>query len=164
MIVTENDTTHIKPSVVLISLPWTTLTEPSLGLGLLKAVLQREGIPCRVMHLNLSLLRYMHLSTYFTLANVYALNDFLFSYILAPEVTYKQEQLLRQKVRKILDKSNVVRFGGEETFVQKLLKLRNETIPCFLTEIAEEIAQTNATLIGFTCMFDQTIASLALAK
>lgn len=100
------------PSVILVSLPWTTLTEPSLGLGLLKAILSREDIPCRVMHLNLFLLRHLHASTYFALSNVYALNDFLFSHILAPEVTHKQHQLLRQKVRELLDRGRVVRFGG----------------------------------------------------
>ena len=152
------------PSVILVSLPWTTLTEPSLGLGLLKAILSREDIPCRVMHLNLFLLRHLHASTYFALSNVYALNDFLFSHILAPEVTHKQHQLLRHKVRELLDRGRVVRFGGEDAFVEKLLRLRSETIPAFLQGVAEEIAGSKATLVGFTCMFDQTVASLALAK
>ena len=152
------------PSVILVSLPWTTLTEPSLGLSLLKAVLEREGITSRVMHLNLALLRYVHAATYFAIANVYALNDFLFSHVLAPEVTSKQHQILRHKVRELLDRGRVVRFGGENVFVEKLLKLRNETIPAFLREVAREIADSDAKLVGFTCMFDQTIASLALAK
>lgn len=152
------------PSVVLVSLPWTTLTEPSLGLALLKAVLAEQGVASRVMHLNLALLRYVHASTYFAIANVYAMNDFLFSYVLAPEITSKQHQILRHKVRELLDRGRVVRFGGEDAFVEKLLKLRNETIPGFLREVAWEIADSNAKLVGFTCMFDQTIASLALAK
>lgn len=152
------------PSVILVSLPWTTLTEPSLGLGLLKAILGQHGVPCRVMHLNLFILRHLHASTYFALSNVYALNDFLFSYVLAPEVTHKQHQLLRHKVRELLDRGRVVRFGGEDSFVEKLLRLRSETIPNFLRNAADEIASSDASLVGFTCMFDQTIASLALAK
>jgi ribosomal peptide maturation radical SAM protein 1 len=152
------------PSVILVSLPWTTLTEPSLGLGLLKAILGQHRIPCRVMHLNLFILRHLHASTYFALSNVYALNDFLFSHVLAPEVTHKQHQLLRHKVRELLDRGRVVRFGGEDSFVAKLLNLRNETIPNFLRHAADEIASSDASLVGFTCMFDQTIASLALAK
>lgn len=152
------------PAAVLVSLPWTTLTEPSLGLGLLKAILAENGVPSRVMHLNLALLREVHASTYFALSNVYALNDFLFSHELAPEVTHRQHQLLRHKVREMLDRGRVVRFGGEDSFVEKLLRLRNEIIPRFLRGSAEEIARSNASLVGFTCMFDQTIASLALAK
>jgi ribosomal peptide maturation radical SAM protein 1 len=152
------------PSVIMVSLPWTTLTEPSLGLGLLKAVLEKEGVTSRVMNLNLFFLRYVHATTYFAIANVYALNDFLFSYVLDPEVTHKQHQILRHKVRELLDRGRVVRFGGEDAFVEKLLKLRSETIPRFLREVADEIAASPASLVGFTCMFDQTIASLALAK
>lgn len=150
--------------VLLISLPWTTLTEPSLGLGLLKAVLAREGIASRVVHLNLFLLRHVHSTTYFSLANVFALNDFLFSHVLAPEITNKQYRLLHQKVRELLDRSRVIRFGGENAFVEKLIVLRNEIIPAFLREVATEIANGPARLVGFTCMFDQTVASMALAK
>jgi ribosomal peptide maturation radical SAM protein 1 len=42
--------------------------------------------------------------------------------------------------------------------------LRSEIIPAWLTGWADEIARHDATLIGFTCMFDQTIASLAMAR
>jgi ribosomal peptide maturation radical SAM protein 1 len=152
------------PSAVLVSLPWTTLTEPSLGLGLLKAVLAQHSIPSQVKHINLFILRYLHASTYFALSNVYALNDFLFSQVLDPEVSHKQHQLLREKVRELLDRGRVVRFGGEDSFVEKLLRLRNQIIPTFLGEEADEIAASGASLVGFTCMFDQTIASLALAS
>lgn len=155
---------HGSEQVLLISLPWTTLTEPSLGLSLLKSILARENISSRVMHLNLFLLRHVQSATYFSIANVYALNDFLFSHPLAPEITNKQHRLLRHKVRELLDRGRVIRFGGEDAFVENLIRLRNEIIPQFLREIALGIAAAPARLIGFTCMFDQTIASLALAK
>ena len=56
-------------------MPWTSLIEPSLGLGLLKAVLEREGIACRVRHENLRLLRRLRPNTYIALASNFALND-----------------------------------------------------------------------------------------
>jgi ribosomal peptide maturation radical SAM protein 1 len=154
------------PSVLLVSMPWTTLTEPALGLGILKAVLQREGIPCRALHVNMFLLQHLQAQTYELLSIVYALNDFLFSGSLDPVVTNVQQRWLREKVRDLL-KDGVIDhkpLGGSEGVTRILLRLRAETFPAWLEGWADEIAKHEAPLIGFTCMFDQTIASLALAR
>lgn len=154
------------PSVLLVSMPWTTLTEPSLGLGLLRAVLDRERIPCRVLHLNLFLLQHLQAQTYYALADAWVLNDFLFSGALDSEVTNAQQRWLRQKVRELMGQGTIDlhRFGGSEGVVAALLRLRNEVLPAWLEGWADEIAGQTTTLVGFTCMFDQTIASLALAR
>lgn len=152
------------PSVTLISMPWTTLVEPSLGLGILRSVLDCAGIACRVRHLNLQLLRWLTAPTYIAAASVFALNDFLFSGALDPEVTPRQERLLREKAFEMLARGLDERaYGGIDAFIAKLLDLR-ATIPSWLDEAAAQIAASDATLIGFTCMFDQTIASVALAQ
>jgi len=152
--------------VLLVSMPWTTLTEPSLGLCLLKAVLQREAIPCQVLHLNLFLLEFLQAHTYNQFSTLFALNDFLFSGTLDPHVTNRQHRWLRYKVRQLIDRQtlDMDRFHGSEGLVEALLHLRHELIPPWLDMWAKEIAQGPAPLVGFSCMFDQTIASLALAK
>lgn len=154
------------PSTLLVSMPWTTVTQPSLGLGILRAVLDTNGIPCRVLHLNLFLLEHLKATSYQTLANVYALNDFLFSATLDPAVTNMQQRLLRQKTRELMSNGLIDsrRFGGSEGVVKMLLHLRNVVLPAWLETCADEIASHEASLVGFTCMFDQTIASLALAR
>ncbi len=153
------------PSVVLVSLPWTSLTEPSLGLGILRAVLDQEGIPCRILHLNIFLLEHLRENSYYALSSVYALNDFLFSGVLDPEVSTKQQQWLRLKTDRMLayDLIDDRQYGGLDGVVHELLRLRQEVIPVWLSRWADQIADSNATLVGLTCMFDQTIASLALA-
>ncbi|MFN8463904.1 MAG: RiPP maturation radical SAM C-methyltransferase [Caldilineaceae bacterium] len=154
------------PSVLLVSMPWTTLTEPSLGLSLLRAILDGKGIPCRVWHLNLFMLQYLRADTYNALANVFALNDFLFGGVLDPHVSHRQERWLRLKTKQLLRFGLIDEqaHGGSEGVVAKLLHLRQEVIPTWLQGCADTIAQSPATLVGFTCMFDQTIASVALAK
>ena len=82
------------PRVLLVSPPWTSLNEPSLGLGLLRAVLDRHGVASRVLHLNLFALDWLRGDTYDALADVYGLNDFLFSGILDPVVTPAQRRLI----------------------------------------------------------------------
>lgn len=155
-----------EPSVVLVSLPWTTLTEPSLGLGILRAFLDDEGIACRVWHLNLFMLRHLHAATYYALANVFALNDFLFSGVLEPSVSHRQLRVLRLKTREVLSYGLIDdrAHGGIDGVIEQLLELRGSVIPRWLDDCAEEIANGGATLVGFTCMFDQTIASLALSR
>lgn len=153
------------PSVLLLSLPWTCLTEPSLGLGILRSVLDREGITCRVMHMNLSLLEHLRAHSYFALSNTFALNDFLFSHTLDPVLSRKQEQWLRLKAGHLLSYGmiNHHQYGGLDGVVEQLHHLRQEVIPAWLAQWADRIAGSDATLIGFTCMFDQTVASVALA-
>lgn len=155
-----------QPRVALVSLPWTTLTEPSLGLGILRAVLDREGIACRVRHLNLFLLRHLRAATYYALANVFALNDFVFSGVLEPSVSHRQLRRLRLKTAEALSYGLIdqTAYGGIDGVVEQLLELRNSTIPDWLAGWAEEITAEGTTLVGFTCMFDQTIASLALSR
>ena len=152
-------------NVVLVSMPWTTLTEPSLGLGILKAVLEDAGIPCRVRHLNIFLLRHLKATTYYSLANVFALNDFLFSGTLDPSVSSRQRALLRQKAAELLEMSVLDKsaIGGVDGAVDTLLALRTVTIPEWLATCADTIVAGAPTLVGFTCMFDQTIASVALS-
>lgn len=153
------------PSVLLVSLPWTSLTEPCLGLGILRAVLAEKGIPCRVMHLNLFLLQHLRAHTYYALANVFSLNDFLFSGVLDPLVSRKQEQWLRLKTQDLLTYGLIDerQYGGLDGVIQQLLRLRHEIIPSWLAYWADELRRSTATLVGLTCMFDQTIASVALA-
>lgn len=154
------------PSVLLVSLPWTLQTEPSLGLGLLKAILDQQGIATRVMHLNLRAYRVLQPRSYDAIARVYGLNDFLFTKVLDPDVTPVQLRWLRVKARNFISQPEVDRSqfrSSEETF-EKFMLLRESLLPQLLKEWAEEIAASPATLVGFSCMFDQTIASLALAK
>ena len=154
------------PSVLLLSMPWTTLSEPGPGLGILKAVLSAKAIPCQILRANLYLLEHLQASTYEALSVVYALNDFLFSAVLDPQVTHEQHRWLRYKVRELLS-DNVIgsgRMGGSEGVVRTMLELRQEILPQWLAGWADRVAEHPATLVGFTCMFDQTVSSLALAK
>ena len=131
----------IRPSVLMISMPWTTLSEPSPGLGILKAVLSREGIPCRVFHANLDLLQHLHAYTYEALSVVFALNDFLFTGTLDGEPTNEQQRWLRHKVNEVLNDGVIdeQRLGGSEGVVRTMLSLRNHLIPSWLNELADEI-------------------------
>ncbi len=155
-----------RPRVLLVSPPWTSLNEPSLGLSLLSAVLDREGIPCRVLHLNLFTLSFLRADTYASLARVYALNDFVFSGVLDPTVTPPQVRLLREKCAELaaLGAIDYRKHGGIPGLVEQILHLRAEVVPDWIEQQVHRMLTYKSSLIGFTCMFDQTISSLAIAS
>ena len=49
-------------------------------------------------------------------------------------------------------------------FGKMLIRIRHEGVPQFLADCAEEILAYEPTMVGFTCLFDQTMASVALAS
>jgi len=154
------------PRVLLVSPPWTSLNEPSLGLSLLRSVLDHENIPCRVFHLNIFTLEFLQAKTYTALARVYALNDFVFSGLLDPNVTPRQLRLLREKCSELIALGTIDhrQYGGIPGVVEQILHLRSEVVPKWIECKVQEMMQWQPTVVGFTCMFDQTIASAAISS
>lgn len=151
------------PRCALISMPWATPLEPPLGLGILTAQLRLLGIEARAFHLHVKLLRYLTPSAYADIAESYTLNEFAFTGVLDDETDSAQiDWLLRNSFYRThrdvrLTARSVASFG------QMLIKVRHQAVPKYLAECAEEIVDFAPTLIGFSCLFDQTMASLALA-
>lgn len=146
-------------------MPWAALGEPSLGLAVLAACLEHAGIPVRVRHCNLFLLRYLKASTYVGLANAYALNDFMFTHDLDPEVSGTQLRLARERIVELME-LEVFDLGTRdpEEALTKLLDARATIFPRWVEECAQYVAKERPTLVGLTCLFDQTIASIVVAR
>ena len=153
-------------SVVLASMPWTTVVEPSLGLGILKGRLDNAQIPARVCHLNLLLLRHLSIDTYVALGATWAVNDFLFTHELDSEITREQESRLYEACGRMHEAGAIDRskYPTAESWVEAVLIIRRHVIPSFLAHCVATIGETRPTLLGLTCLFDQTIASVALAR
>lgn len=154
------------PKVLLLSMPWAPLHQPSLALGILKAKLLEAEISCTVRHLNIFLLQYLKVDSYRALADRWALNDFLFTQVLegdvvAPDQLEALDAMLHKPWERV-DLRSIEPFDSS-TVVQYALKVRNEAIPRFLDDCLAVIDDYQPSMIGFTCMFDQTFASLALA-
>jgi len=156
--------TSQEPQALLLSMPWAALGEPSLGLGVLKVCLERDGIAVRVRHLNLFLLQYLRASTYVGLANAYALNDFVFTHDLDPNVSGVQYRLIRERLAELSEIGVLSLSEDADEAIGKLIEARRTIFPRWLDECAEFVVAENPTLVGFTCLFDQTISSIALAR
>jgi ribosomal peptide maturation radical SAM protein 1 len=118
------------------------------------------------MHLNLFLLKHLRVTTYNVLSSTFALNDFLFTHPLDSLLDELQLDRLRAIVHS-MNTRNMLKCAGyssENDFVDLLLTLRNDVVPRYLNECVVKVLAERPTLVGFSCMFDQTIASVALAK
>ncbi len=147
-------------------MPWPTVTEPSLGLGILKAQLTREGIKARVFHAYVDLLRHVTFETYAFVSSCWGLNEFVFTKGLDAAPDEKQLECLGDEcIERIrANQKSHSKYRDARSLADLFLRLRDEIIPAYLAECADHIAAQNPTMVGFTCMFDQSIASVALAQ
>lgn len=150
------------PSVALVALPWADLSEPSLGLSILKGQLTRDGIESRVFHLYLDLLRTMTAETYRFFSEEWGLNEFLFTGLLQPALSDDQYEELFRLSEGLSGRHS--RYREPLDVAEAVLRIRDEIMPAFLEDSSRKILSMNPTMVGLTCMFDQTIASVALAR
>ncbi|MCP3851800.1 MAG: RiPP maturation radical SAM protein 1 [Gammaproteobacteria bacterium] len=153
-------------NVILVSMPWAPVTEPSLALATLAGELNNFGISTHALHLNLGLLKYLRFSSYKRIADLYALNDMLFTATFHSNIDSRQKKELTLLAENLLkyDWRWKTDFNTVVELVDYFLYIRNKIIPLYLEDCAKRITQLSPTLVGFTCLFDQTIASVALAK
>jgi ribosomal peptide maturation radical SAM protein 1 len=147
-------------------MPWGSVVEPSIGSGILKSVLRTNAIGCDVLEAPMRLLRYVKFDTYLWMAQSWAAADFVFAREFEPDVTPEQLDLLSRLVQ---DWQGCItayhrQLAPPDKEVERILRLRQEIVPQFLNELMEEVDFSAYSLVGFSCLFDQTIASLALAR
>ncbi len=151
------------PRVALVSMPWASLQEPSLGLAILKAQLAAQGIEARVFHANLQLLRHVTSNLYRDVAECYGLNEFVFTSILDQGLDQAQVDCLMERciAHVLTNLRHTLRDPAD--FGRALIRMRHEAVPKYLSECADQILAYEPTMVGFTCLFDQVAASAALA-
>jgi ribosomal peptide maturation radical SAM protein 1 len=148
-------------------MPWADAENPSLALAVLKAKLLDNGRSCTVHHLNLLLLKYLELDSYKKFADLYAINDFLFTQALqGEEVGADQLEAFTAFATHTWNRVDLLyrRDIEPQPYVDFALAVRNDIIPQYLQDCLETLDLEHTTMVGFTCVFDQTFASLALAK
>jgi len=150
--------------VVLVSLPWAPPTEPSLGLGILQSCLINAGFSAHCLYAAPRLLATLSPKTYEYLANTWGIADFLFTAVLDPLCDDNQLTKVLSIAKFCVDRRPNSMYSTVETLCKLFMHVRHDIMPTFLEKIVDEIIACRPKLVGFTCMFDQTIASVAAAK
>jgi ribosomal peptide maturation radical SAM protein 1 len=135
-------------------------TSPSIQLGLLKALLDQQGIPAIVHYLNLPFARLIGYPLSHILAEVRGirLGDWLFSQAAfgqrADDTVFLNE--FSSNIGDVLTAS-----GWTE---DNLLELKQVLVPEFIQACLEAIPWERYSVVGFTSTFQQNTACLALAR
>jgi ribosomal peptide maturation radical SAM protein 1 len=153
-------------------MPFGPLLEPSLGLSLLKAKLLQEGYSANVLYLTLPFARVIGVAQYSAIAagaphSTSLVGEWIFSAdVFGPENSRSTQQYVDLILKGGLDKDPSWVNGREavtDSFVTAVLEAR-AAVGSFLETAAEQVLEIGAPVVGFTSVFQQQLASLALAK
>jgi ribosomal peptide maturation radical SAM protein 1 len=145
--------------VLLVNMPFAALFRPSIGLSLLKAGLQRVKISSRILYFTTQFAEQIGTSLYIRIANQEPrpsdlAGDWIFSEALFGKDCVNSNGFIEQ----ILQKRNV-----DQSFIDNLIQTRLK-VESFLEQCLNDVLSYSPKIVGFTSVFHQHIASLALAK
>jgi ribosomal peptide maturation radical SAM protein 1 len=144
--------------VLLLVMPFLTLRRPHLGVGLLKAELNRKGLECDVRYYNFSFADAIGTAVYERIAEDSPAHHLPGEFVFAPAVF--------DEVRPFADFKRVVAAAVkpyDEPFLGKIEHARNLSA-AFIYQCAGELDLEQYDIVGFTSTFQQNLASLAMAK
>ena len=146
--------------VALISMPTLSARYPSFQLGLLKPTLEREGIAVQTFSLYMYFGAHVGWRINETLADVYPsmVGEWIWSKAAFGEFAADDDylDLYRDNLQSICDQAGCS--------IGDLQRIRNELTFRFIDFCADSVDWGRFGLIGFSLVFQQTLASIALAR
>jgi ribosomal peptide maturation radical SAM protein 1 len=161
--------TAAEADVVLVSMPFGNFLSPSMGLSLLKGALNRAGVASAVRYFSISFARRLGQTRYTRIAmsrrpSVRELaGEWMFARALFGPDAVEDERyvtdILRRRSGWVIEDVEPV----HPAMIKSLMAAREHVEP-FLDECVDEVLRQKPRLVGFTSVFRQHVASLALAK
>ncbi|NSW89834.1 MAG: hypothetical protein HPY74_03965 [Firmicutes bacterium] len=154
--------------VALLQMPWGVIDRGSLCLGLLKRVLEDEGISARVYYLNLRFVKYLKQDTYEIISSkMFYIGEWLFSQFLFRDLLPKQRNTnftgliegLSSKGKHYLNLVNKLIHMKEE-----LENIINISIPRYINDCLDSIPWKDIAIAGFSCKVGAQVSSLVFAR
>lgn len=161
---------HPEP-ILLINMPFGPLNTPSLGLSLLKSGLSQRGISSRILYLNIAFANLIGEEPYRLISqgfprNVDQIGEWIFSKNLFPDHQKNDFEFIGEIIQgnnKYHSKEFYLSTYDLETFIQDVSWARKQ-VDGFLNDCLKIVLEHNPKVIGFTSIFQQHFASLALAQ
>ncbi len=158
-----------RADVVLVCMPFGGVFSPSIGLSLLKAELSAAGIPARVLYFSIRFAELVGQDFYYKLAtdgippNEMFAGEWIFSRALVGPRAENEayvDDVLRTGVTGTGDGAPT---PVSDALVARILRAR-QAADGFLEWCRQKLVRARPRLVGFTSMFQQHVASLALAR
>ena len=141
--------------VLLLNMPFVSISRPAIGISVLKARLAEEGIECDVAYPNLMFAERVGADCYQFIDERIGLHMFAGDWLFA-------QYLFGERLDLVAYLQTLGHFLKNEAEFQKILELRKIIGP-FLNECMDKLKVEEYALVGFTTTFQQTLASLVLA-
>ena len=151
---------------VLVSMPFMGLDRPSIQLGLLKAIGEEHGFAVETLHANLDFAALIGAEHYRALAETRGplVGEWLFSVAAFGAEAPDPDGRLLDECADELSKLAPPKSGAWAQVRQRLLRTREHDVPALLDSLVESYPWPGVRVVGFSCTFQQTVASFALAR
>jgi|SoiMethySBSTD1v2_1073268.scaffolds.fasta_scaffold00086_55 ribosomal peptide maturation radical SAM protein 1 len=164
--------THKPVDVVLVRMPYSEVSQPSLALGLLKAVCDRHGLTSRVLPANLWFSEEIGPSLHQMLYQAYSttlIGEWTFSGVLFPDFHVENDEpYLRRALSFLeLDGRPYWRYiRDRHPYVDGIVLLRTvrSIAADFVERVADRVLALEPRIVGCSSTFQQHCASLALLR
>lgn len=150
-----------RPEVRLVCMPWAASTRPSLGIGLLVAAARARGYACRADYLQLDFAAALGVEVYEQVAvqeDYFALGEHLFAVDLFGSRALRSDAFLDRFLALHADE------GHGDLQAEALYAVRDILVPDALERYGERLLADDPDIVGFSCVFNQVLPSLALAR
>jgi ribosomal peptide maturation radical SAM protein 1 len=150
-----------KLSILLISMPFSTLNHPSIGLSRIGSAVAAKGHRARSLHLFLDYAEFIGIENYHFLSDDKYFQCLLGEYVFSAVFYRKSTDQTLRYFNEILIQRYREHFGVPSLF--KILELIAES-ERFIANCVERIDWDSYDIVGFTSSFQQTMPSLAFAQ
>jgi ribosomal peptide maturation radical SAM protein 1 len=158
---------HKSADVLLVCMPFGFLNTPSIGITLLKQILDPLDIPTKLLYFTFHFAKMIGVNSYLQIFNQSNPRNFLGDWIFSKTLFKKSEIDEEEYIDEILRwRVSADGFNVETTpkqFIRNVLKICHQVEP-FLEECLSEVLTYHPRIVGFTSVFHQQLASLTLAK
>jgi ribosomal peptide maturation radical SAM protein 1 len=147
-------------------MPFGPVFNPSIGLSLLKAVVEQQGVSARVRYFSIDFAERVGQAFYSGIAGLGPppLEDQAGEWIFAGDLFPSSRRAVTGYVNGILKRQNEPDAEGASPAVIKRILAARRHVRGFLADCTDEVLRENPRLVGFTSLFQQHVASLALAR
>jgi ribosomal peptide maturation radical SAM protein 1 len=155
--------------ISFIIMPFVSVNRPAIGVSLLKAEMIKIGVSAKVHYFNLKFAEKVGLDLYNSLADTGLDSPLVGELIFSPFAfqTSSRNQNIRRMINEILDSKQQdyhQKYSSSiDKLIEQIISVQN-LIPSFLDRCAYEILKERPKIVGFSTVFEQNCASLALAR
>ncbi|HEX4962956.1 MAG TPA: RiPP maturation radical SAM C-methyltransferase [Thermoanaerobaculia bacterium] len=166
--VSGTETLPQRVDVCLVNMPYASLNRPSLALGLLQAILEREGVASRALFPNLGFAEEVGLRLYHLGSSLFPkeflAGEWTFAAAAFPDAVRDDEAYLRHIAGAYEQVPGYNLRPSDAIRLQKDLRKLRQAATAFIDRAARNALATGARIVGCTSTFEQHVASLALLR